>query len=99
MYKITVLFESDINGVYTQEIETAHDEITKNIKYGELLEKWLNKLCSHINFNPSYKDENHINNKYVIDMINLKLDWENKVRKIDRDRTFNINVEKMDENK
>jgi len=95
MYKITVLFESDVNGVYTQEIETAEDEKMKNIKYGELLDRWLNILFPSLGLNASYKNENHLDNKLIIDCINLRLDYNNKINIKDRLRTFNIKVEKI----
>ncbi len=97
MYKITVLFESDVNGVYTQEIETVQDEKMKNIKYGELLDKWLNILFPNLALIANYKEEKHLDNKHIIDCINLNLDYRNKISIKNRNRTFNIKVENNEE--
>ena len=98
MYKITVLFESDINGVYTQEIETASDEFFKNLKYDRLLDRWLKRLCPKLKMDTNCYDAKHVDllNKYIIDSINLTLDYQNKINKIDRNRTFNIKVEMIE---
>ncbi len=98
MYKITVLFESDINGVYTQEIETASDEFHKNLKYANLLHKWVELLCPKLkckNGNYGLTDQDVING-YIIDSINLYLEYQNKINKKDRNRTFNIKVENVE---
>jgi hypothetical protein len=95
MYKITVLFESDHDGIYTQEIETADNEYWKNIKYARLLDRWMQILGHNIGTGANSNDENDLDNQYIIDSINLKLSYDNKRHKTDRDRKFNIKVEKF----
>ena len=98
MYKITVLYESDINGVYVQEIETASDEFFKNLKYQRLLDKWSKRLCPKFNMDTYYYTPKDVDlfNFFIIDSINLSLDYQNKINKKDRNRTFNINVEMIE---
>ena len=41
MLKITLLFESDIFGIYKQEVETASDDFKCNFKTEQMINNWL----------------------------------------------------------
>ena len=42
MFKITLLFESDIFGIYKEEVETASDDFKCNHKKEQMINNWLN---------------------------------------------------------
>lgn len=48
MYKITVLFNSNIDGVYTKEEETATDLFQMQCKRNRMMNRWFGILCPHI---------------------------------------------------
>ena len=48
MYKITVFFKSNVEGVYTKEEETAIDKWNAEFQYDKMLKKWFEILCPHI---------------------------------------------------
>ncbi len=50
MYKITVNYKSNIEGLYTIEIETALDVDDMYSKKDKMVDKWFNNICSHIDF-------------------------------------------------
>jgi hypothetical protein len=49
MYKITLLFQSNEQGIYTKEEETADNTNWRDMKYYRMIDRWLNILCPHIN--------------------------------------------------
>ena len=89
MYKITLLFESDIEGVYTQEIETADCYNQMQRKYNRMLSRWFGYIC------PNTKLEND-SNENMLNKILTKIDELNNVSKHYRNRTFDIRVEKYE---
>jgi hypothetical protein len=48
MYKIKVVFRSNVIGVYTEHIETATNLSQMRFKRYRLLEQWMAILCPHI---------------------------------------------------
>jgi hypothetical protein len=51
MYKITLFYQSNEPGIFTKEEETASDLNRANMKKNRMLNRWLQILCPHINFN------------------------------------------------
>jgi hypothetical protein len=54
MYKITVLFNSNIDGVYTKEEETATDFSEMQHKQSRMMDRWFEILCPHIKIEQYY---------------------------------------------
>jgi hypothetical protein len=52
MYKITIVFTSDIQGIYTQHIETVDEDepFFIRMKIIRMINRWTDILLSHINF-------------------------------------------------
>eukprot|EP01033_Poteriospumella_lacustris_P010246 gene10246-gene11034 len=48
MYKINLLFKSNIPGVYTKEEEIATDKFHMELKQRRMIERWFDILCPHI---------------------------------------------------
>ena len=47
--KITLLYQTNIEGIYTKEEETATDDMVL-FKEERMLDRWLKILCPHIDF-------------------------------------------------
>jgi hypothetical protein len=48
MYKIKVVFRSNVIGVYTEHVETVTDDYYLDIKKERLTEEWMKILCPHV---------------------------------------------------
>ena len=48
MYKITVLFESNIEGIYTKEEETADNEKSLDMKFKRMAERWVKNMLPYL---------------------------------------------------
>lgn len=48
MYKITLLFESNVKGIYTKEEETVTDEHQTMRKLMRMINRWSEILIPHI---------------------------------------------------
>jgi hypothetical protein len=59
MYKITLLFESDVKGVYTKEEETATDEYITRSKFDRMVDRWASILVPHIQHFPVLDVDNY----------------------------------------
>ncbi len=104
MYKITLLFESDVRGIYTQEIETADSLSNAEFKRDRMLYRWLNIISNDLsinNHNGSYLigSSYELNYKFQYELLQLFIKYLNLRGKEDRDRTFSIVIEEFDENK
>jgi hypothetical protein len=83
MYKISVRFDSNIQGVYTYEEETATDEEHKDMKEERMLKRWLKIICPDVNVNIYFPE-------LFLLLINNELDWENDVEGGNRKFTFTV---------
>lgn len=104
MFKIRVFFKSNEKGIYTEEIETASEEIWRDSKYDRALNKWFSILCeSHGSCgvfkiygfctveSEKYKQEMEKNLKLYI--IQQQISLMNKFKKDDQDDAkFEIEV-------
>lgn len=91
MYKITLLFKSDVNGIYTKEIETASNNGLMNMKRDRMIKRWLGILCPYI-------DDSKISNmttdcKYQLIQNQIKM--LNKTNKGEQERKFIITVKEI----
>jgi hypothetical protein len=94
-----------VDGIYTQEIETANDDKWKDIKCRRMLERWTKILCPYININDLRQYLGDNNDKLgenqdrervslmLMKMIQLQLNDLNAEKEGDRDRTFSIKVD------
>jgi len=94
MYKISLLFESNIAGVYTKEEEIATDEEWKRKKVLRMLERWFN------NFSFQYDlMEDEINDDEFDGQLYL-FHIERRIKKLNKEdggnRKFTFTVEKLD---
>ncbi len=48
MYKITVLFESNIEGIYSKEEETADNETFLYLKFKRMAERWIRNISPYL---------------------------------------------------
>ncbi len=69
MYKIVLVFNSGIDGIYTKEEETASDTYWRDLKYNRMVNRWLSILHPHINIGV-------LHNKYKIKTKNISCDSE-----------------------
>lgn len=100
MFKITLQYESDINGIYTQEIETADDLFNAERKRDRMLSRWLNIISNYLlirsieiyQINSSPNDQNY---SLQYEIIQLFIKYLNLRDKKDRDRTFSIKIEEL----
>ena len=64
MYKITLFFKSNVEGVYTKEEETATDYDQLRIKHTRMLCRWFKILCPHINVDEIFNNTVKIKKNY-----------------------------------
>lgn len=50
MYKITLLYQTGVNGEYVNEVEIAEDLEQAKYKRGGMINRWFEKLCDYIDF-------------------------------------------------
>ena len=104
MYKITLLFESDVRGIYTQEIETADSLSNAEFKREQMLYRWLNIISNNFSINNQYLpyligSPHELNYKLQYELLQLFIKYLNLRGKEHRDRTLSIVIEEFDENK
>lgn len=76
MFKITVLYNSNIKNVYTEETVTTFTKEDCHVQYQLLLDRWFNIICKHINF-PIYANTLGLNK---INTSSTYLKVENKLK-------------------
>lgn len=100
MFKVTLLYETDVNGIYMQEIDTANDLFNAEWKRDRMMKKWLGYVANELLYSPSEKYQmvlprGDLNHKFQDELIQLFIKYLNLRGKEDRDRTFSIVIEEF----
>jgi hypothetical protein len=91
MYKITLLFKSDVKGIFTKEVETASNYSLMNMKRERMIKRWLSILCPNI-------DEAKVSNLSTdckLQLIQNQIKMLNKTNKGEQERKFIINIKEV----
>lgn len=89
MWKITLLFESNISGVYTKEEETSTDVDLIEMKYERMIDRWYKIIAGHIDIS-EFSNEFEDPCELKLQVIKNEIDKLNK--KDEGTRKFSIDI-------
>ena len=111
MFKITVLYETGVEGEYTKVVQVAKNESELEYKEVQMIGEWLPKLCPHIDYDKYHnclflhqrqfiKQTSPYEKNLMLSLINKTLEdcnmFDYEIAGIQMERRFTISVEKYE---